>query len=66
MDQLRGKIGSVPGNNPASPVITTLDTRLVESGFAPLRIASVIFGTSTLTVVPFVLSISSACSGCSE
>ena len=55
MDQLRGKIRSVPGNNPASPVITTLDTRLVESGFAPLRIASVIFGTSTLTAL--VLSI---------
>ncbi len=55
MDQLRGKIGSVPGNDPASPVITTLDTRLVESGFAPLRIAGLIFATSTLTAL--VLSI---------
>jgi putative ABC transport system permease protein len=55
MDQLRGRIGSVPGNDPASPVITTLDTRLVESGFAPLRIARLIFATSTLTAL--VLSI---------
>jgi hypothetical protein len=55
MDQLRGKIGSVPGNDPASPVITPLDTRLVESGFAPLRIAGLIFGSSTLTAL--VLSI---------
>jgi putative ABC transport system permease protein len=55
MDQLRSRIGSVPGNDPASPVITTLDTRLVESGFAPLRIARLIFATSTLTAL--VLSI---------
>ena len=55
MDQLRGRIGSVPGNDPASPVITTLDTRLVESGFAALRIARLIFATSTLTAL--VLSI---------
>jgi ABC-type antimicrobial peptide transport system permease subunit len=55
MDRLRGRIGSVSGNDPASPVITTLDTRLVESGFAPLRIARLIFATSTLTA--FVLSI---------
>ena len=55
MDQLRGRIESVPGNDPASPVITTLDTRLVESGFAPLRIARLIFATSTLTAL--VLSI---------
>ncbi len=55
MDRLRGKIESVPGNDPASPVITTLDTRLVESGFAALRIAGLIFGTSTLTAL--VLSI---------
>ncbi len=55
MDQLRGKIKSVPGNDPASPVITTLDTRLVESGFAPLRIARLIFATSTLMAL--VLSI---------
>jgi ABC-type antimicrobial peptide transport system permease subunit len=55
MNQLRGRIGSVPGNDPASPVITTLDTRLVESGFAPLRIARLIFATSTLTAL--VLSI---------
>jgi ABC-type antimicrobial peptide transport system permease subunit len=55
MDGLRARIASVPGNNPASPGITTLDTRLVESGFAPLRIASLIFGTSTITA--FVLSI---------
>jgi hypothetical protein len=55
MDQLHGRIGSVPGNDPASPVITTLDTRLVESGFAPLRIARLIFATSTLTAL--VLSI---------
>ncbi len=55
MDRLRGRIGSVPGNDPASPVITTLDTRLVESGFAPLRIARLIFATSTLTAL--VLSI---------
>ena len=54
-DQLRGKIESVPGNDPTSPEITTLDTRLVESGFAPLRIARLIFGTSTLTAL--VLSI---------
>jgi putative ABC transport system permease protein len=51
MDQLRGKIKSVPGNDPASPVITPLDTRLVESGFAPLRIARLIFATSTLTAL---------------
>jgi len=55
MDRLRARIASVPGNDPASPGITTLDTRLVESGFAPLRIASLIFGTSTLTAL--VLSI---------
>jgi ABC-type antimicrobial peptide transport system permease subunit len=55
MNQLRGRIASVPGNDPASPRITTLDTRLVESGFAPLRIARLIFATSTLTA--FVLSI---------
>jgi ABC-type lipoprotein release transport system permease subunit len=55
MEQLRGRIASVPGNDPASPVITTLDTRLVESGFAPLRIARLIFATSTLTAL--VLSI---------
>ena len=55
MDRLRGKIGSIPGNGPASPLITPLNTRLMESGFAPLRIASLIFGTSTLTA--FVLSI---------
>lgn len=55
MNQLRSRIGSVPGNDPASPVITTLDTRLVESGFAPLRIARLIFATSTLTAL--VLSI---------
>ena len=55
MDQLHGRIGSVPGNDPASPLITPLDTRLVESGFAPLRIARLIFATSTLTAL--VLSI---------
>ena len=55
MDRLRARIKSVPGNDPASPGITTLDTRLVESGLAPLRIASLIFGTSTLTAL--VLSI---------
>ncbi len=55
MDQLRGRIESVPGNDPASPAITLLDTRLVESGFAPLRIARLIFGTSTLTAL--VLSV---------
>jgi len=55
MDKLRGKIRSTPGNDPASPGITTLDTRLVQSGFAPLRIAWLIFGTSTLTAL--VLSI---------
>jgi putative ABC transport system permease protein len=55
MDQLRRRIASVPGNDPASPRISTLDTRLVESGFAPLRIARLIFATSTLTA--FVLSI---------
>ncbi len=55
MDQLRGRIESVLGNGPASPVITPLDTRLVESGFAPLRIARLIFATSTLTAL--VLSI---------
>lgn len=55
MDQLRRGIASVPGNDPASPRIATLDTRLVESGFAPLRIARLIFATSTLTA--FVLSI---------
>ncbi|HEY1986623.1 MAG TPA: FtsX-like permease family protein [Terracidiphilus sp.] len=55
MDQLRAKIKSVPGNDGRSPQIATLDTRLMESGFAPLRIASLIFGTSTLTAL--VLSI---------
>jgi ABC-type lipoprotein release transport system permease subunit len=55
MNLLRGRIASVPGNDPASPRIATLDTRLVESGFAPLRIARLIFATSTLTA--FVLSI---------
>jgi len=55
MDQLHGRIGSVPGNDPASPLITPLDTRLVESGFAPLSIARLIFATSTLTAL--VLSI---------
>jgi ABC-type lipoprotein release transport system permease subunit len=55
LDRLRGKIGSVSGNGPASPVITPLNTRLMESGFAPLRIASLFFGTSTLTA--FILSI---------
>jgi ABC-type lipoprotein release transport system permease subunit len=49
MNQLHGRIASVPGNDPASPRIATLDTRLVESGFAPLRIARLIFATSTLT-----------------
>jgi predicted lysophospholipase L1 biosynthesis ABC-type transport system permease subunit len=49
MDQLRRRIASVPGNDPASPRITPLDARLVESGFAPLRIARLIFATSTLT-----------------
>ncbi len=51
MDQLRGKIRSTPGNDPASPLITPLDTRLMQSGFAPLRIAWLIFGTSTLTAL---------------
>jgi len=51
MEQLRAKIHSVPENAPASPVLTTLDTRLVESGFAPLRIARLIFATSTLTAL---------------
>lgn len=51
MDRLRSKIESVPGNDPTSPVITPLDTRLVESGFAPLRIARLIFLTSTLTAL---------------
>jgi hypothetical protein len=51
MDQLRAKIKSVPLNDPTSPKITTLDTRLVESGFAALRIARLIFGTSTLTAL---------------
>ncbi len=55
MDQLRGKIGSVPGNDPTSPAITALDTRLVESGFAPVRIARLIFAASTLMAL--VLSI---------
>jgi ABC-type antimicrobial peptide transport system permease subunit len=55
MDRLRGRIRSVSGNDPSSPAITTLDTRLVASGFAPLRIARLIFGTSTLTAL--VLSI---------
>ncbi len=55
MDRLRGTIVAIPGNDPASPVFTPLDTRLVESGFAPLRIARLIFGTSTLTA--FVLSV---------
>jgi ABC-type antimicrobial peptide transport system permease subunit len=55
MNRLRARIGSVPGNDPASPAITTLDTRLVESGFAPLRIARLIFATSTLTAL--VLSV---------
>jgi putative ABC transport system permease protein len=55
MDLLRARIESVPGNDPASPGITMLDTRLVESGLAPLRIAILIFGTSTLTAL--VLSI---------
>lgn len=55
MDQLRGRIESVPGNDPTSPRVTTLDTRLVDSGFAPLRIARLIFGISTLTAL--VLSI---------
>ncbi len=55
MDQLRNKIKSIPENDPTSPVITTLETRLVESGFAALRIASLIFGTSTLTAL--VLSV---------
>ena len=51
MDQLRGQIKSTPGNDPASPLITPLDTRLVQTGFAPLRIASLIFATSTLTAL---------------
>jgi hypothetical protein len=51
IDRLRRRIESVPGNDPASPVILPLDTRLVESGFAPLRIAHLIFGTSTLTAL---------------
>jgi putative ABC transport system permease protein len=55
MNRLRARIGSVPGNDPASPAVTTLDTRLVESGFAPLRIARLIFATSTLTAL--VLSV---------
>jgi ABC-type antimicrobial peptide transport system permease subunit len=49
MNQLHARIASVPGNDPASPRIATLDMRLVESGFAPLRIARLIFATSTLT-----------------
>ncbi len=55
MDQLHGKIESVPGNETPSPKITTLDTRLAESGLAPLRIARLIFAASTLTAL--VLSI---------
>jgi FtsX-like permease family protein len=55
MDQLRSKLESVPGNVPTSPVLTPLDIRLLESGFAPLRIAGLIFATSTLTAL--VLSI---------
>ena len=55
MDQLHGKIEAVPGNEAPSPKITTLDTRLAESGLAPLRIARLIFLTSTLTAL--VLSI---------
>jgi ABC-type antimicrobial peptide transport system permease subunit len=51
MVHLRDRIHSVPENAPASPVLTTLDTRLAESGFAPLRIARLIFATSTLTAL---------------
>jgi ABC-type antimicrobial peptide transport system permease subunit len=55
MNQLHGKIESVPWNEPPSPKITTLDIRLAESGLAALRIARLIFLTSTLTAL--VLSI---------
>jgi len=55
MAALRQKIESVPGNDPASPQITTLDTRLAQSGLAPLRIATIIFASSA--VIAFVLSI---------
>ena len=55
MHELSGRIKGVAGNDHASPQISTLDTRLVESGFAALRIARLIIGTSTLTAL--VLSI---------
>jgi hypothetical protein len=53
--ELRQKIGSLPGNDAASPEITTMDTRLAETGQAPLRIATLIFGSSA--VISFALSI---------
>jgi ABC-type antimicrobial peptide transport system permease subunit len=52
---LRRKIESVPGGDSSSPQITTMDTRLAQSGLAPLRIATIIFASSA--VIAFVLSI---------
>jgi hypothetical protein len=55
MGELRRKLDAVPGNDLAPPKITTIDSRLAEFGLAPLRIATLIFGSSA--VISLVLSI---------
>lgn len=45
---LRNRIGSIPGNT-STPVITTMDAQLAQSGLAGLRIASLISSVSAAT-----------------
>jgi ABC-type antimicrobial peptide transport system permease subunit len=45
---LRNRIGNIPGNT-STPVITTLDAQLAQSGLAGLRIATLIGGVSAAT-----------------
>jgi ABC-type antimicrobial peptide transport system permease subunit len=49
--ELRREIKSVPGDDTASPGITTLDTQLARSAFAPLRIATLIALASALAAL---------------
>lgn len=53
--ELRQRIESVPGRDPAPVVMKTLSTQLAQSAFAPLRIATLMFSASASTAL--VLSI---------
>lgn len=51
MAEVRSRIESVPGHEIALPSITTLDSQLARSAFAPLRIATLIALASALAAL---------------